>query len=489
MSNDHEMFTNYSVGVAGPVRKCIRNFFQISEEHVVHLPHISLHSPEVQDVLNKPCLREIVKQVIQRALSSNSEMLNENSWLTVVPLSLRNSEEDIVNYLGMVVAVDFRHWGEKELKKTAHEGSVQGEEEEEVVEVVPFYCIAAQDSTCRGDQLLGESRETRSALPTAQGSVLMMRGSAAMIYLLRRAVDDYQIPWYSPSFLSTFHSEEEALEGLKPCFLGCTSDQVTPMWIPAAKERVAILLSLAKVLTKKKLNFYEILRSCNGMLFSSSGNGFIDQLVQLHPRYCDFGELQVPIQKRDSTSKKEETIAEMQCFPILKLSQLTSIAIAEALHAFWSHSNGEFSTKSTSWLDDARFRWAENQQNIGSAGFLFHDEDQLSICCDYQIPKALRSCDLMRFDVYLTDKITKSILLPTNGLEEVAIRVGTLIAGEMLLYSIQKHFCVLCHALGISLDSDGAMVSVTAQHLDYALWFAGRSISSMNHHLCRTLMY
>lgn len=480
------MLTNYSVAISRPVRKCIRDFFKISEKRVVQLPHISLHSPEMQDMLNKPCLRALVQQVLERALLSNSKVLNENSWLNAVPLSLRNSEEDIVNYLGMVVAVDFRHWGEKGLKNSAHDGFVK---EEEVVEVVPFYCVAAQDSTNRGDQTLGERRETSSALPTAQGRVLMMRGSAAMIYLLRRAVDDYHIPWYSPSFLNTFHSEQEALEGLKPCFLGCTSDLVTPMWIPAVKERVAILLSLAKVLTTEKLSFYEILRSCNAMLFDSSRNGFIDQLVRLHPRYCDFGELQVTKQKRDSTCKKEETIAETQCFPILKLSQLTAIAIIDALHAFWSDSNIELSTTSTSWIDDARCRRAESQQKKGLTRFLFHDEDQLSICCDYQIPKALRACDVMRFDVYLADKISKSILLPTNSLDEVAIRVGTLIAGEMLLHSIQKHFCALCHTLGIPLDSNEATVSVTAQHLDYALWFGGRSISWMNHHLCRTLMY
>lgn len=475
---------------SGPIRPLIRQIFHLPQKKVVKLPHLSVQCPGLEDILGNCFLRELAEQVLRRTAYSSYEMASEgSSWLDIIPRSLRTCEEDIVNYLGMVVAIDFRHWGEKECVRSAQE--TVGAHEPEMVEVVPFYCLVTSTSINKGDLKHAESGENvRNAPNSADNTVAVMRGSAAMMYLLRRAVEEYHIPWYSPAFLTTFCSVEEAVKGLNVCFLGCMMDQVTPMYVPAVEERVTLLISLAKTLTTKKLSFYDILRSCNGLLFSSSRTGFLDALQKLHPRYWDVSKLRVSVGTIDSKGempKEEETIL---CFPLLKLSQLTCIAISDALKAFWYlEQTDERVGKTFSWLDEAKARVTTHQQEKIFSEPVFYDEEELSICCDYQVPKALRAAGIMQFDSYLTDLVAQNIILRSGEEEEAAIRVGSLVAAEILLHCFEQYFPELSQAFDISICNDHERRTVTAQTLDYALWLAGRSLSSMSHHLCRTIMY
>lgn len=476
-------------GFSEPVRPFIRKFFHLPEKKVVELPYLSVHCPEMVDILENVFLRELAEQVVRQTVFSGTELGNESStWLDIIPPSLRTCEEDIVNYLGMVVAIDFRHWGEKESVTPVPKGG--GIVEGEAVEVIPFYCVAQQTSASNGVQKHAETRKTGSGACDSTSNVILLRGSAAMMYLLRRAVEEYHIPWYSPVFLNTFHSVEAAVEALKVCFLGCAIDQVTPMCIPAMKERVELLLSLANALTSKKVSFYSMLQTCGGMLFDASRNGFIDQLQQLHLRYCDMGKLQVFMDTADSNGKVTKRECHRTRFPLLKLAQLTSIAVADGLQGFWRLAEPESTpSRIPSWLNNARCHCNGTQQRKSCTAPFFHDEEHLSICCDYQVPKALRAAGVMRFDPHLTDLVATSNILHAGGEAEVAIRVGSLIGGEMLLHCFQEHFSALCYAFNITLGNEGEKRTVTAQSLDYALWFAGRSLSFMNHHLCRTIMY
>lgn len=460
------------------VRCFIRNNFSRLRDESVQLPHVSVCRPNM-DTIN-PSLELLIKEALRASMVSATNPSHESHWLDIVPAPLRGREEDIVNYLGMVVAIDFRHWGER----TGSEGCV-AEVGEEVKGFTGFYCVASSAVLSEADTKHAEQNVSTEETRTGGNdkSTRMVRGSAAMMFLLRRAVEEHNIPWYDPLYLRGLENEEIALKVLTPCFLGCEEDGVQPMWMPAVKERVSLLLSLGAELRRLETSFYKLLVKSRGYLFSceESGNGFVDQLRLLHSRYNDVGDLSLP--------------KGVICIPILKLSQLTAVGIINALKAFWLRKEKDTMTigESCSWLQE---RYHAVHLSRHGCHHVFFDENNLSLCCDYQIPKALRACHILKYDSDLSHRIDHHVLLAPGSSEEVAIRVGTLVAGEMLLEFLNEHRDELSKRFNINnqvlQQEESELVTkspiIASNALDYALWFMGRTLSS-HHHLCRTIMY
>ncbi|KAG5490039.1 hypothetical protein JKF63_00158 [Porcisia hertigi] len=461
-------------------------------------------------------------------------------WLLSVPESLRYEEAAVVNYLGMMVAIDFCHWAE--VPRSAGE-CVTASVGEEVTNFAGFYAVVepfSRDSaSVKGGATVSASvpgvfvepsstalKEQNTLPKSPDAPVTLLRGSAAMMYLLHRAVEVHHIPWYDPNFLQRFHGDTEAaMSALRVCFLGCEEDGITPLWMPCTRERVELLLSLADAFNVRQTSYHALLRECGGFMFAPEGagvsttsRGFVPALVHLHPRYCDFA--YVP---GDSShcfgANSGETAPSVSAVPVLKLSQLTALAIEQALPDLWRYQGAiEASAKSTvsgvspserkdSWLTEraARFTHSDARTRLTDScspvSGVFSDHTKLSICCDYQIPKTLRAAGLLLYDDHLARVVDRHVLLSPGSAEEVSIRVATLVAADRLLEFInaasQRPSLFQRGAGATASGVPGAPVqlpvirSCNVNHLDYALWYVGRSMfpGEARHHLCRTIMY
>ncbi|CBZ26013.1 conserved hypothetical protein [Leishmania mexicana MHOM/GT/2001/U1103] len=463
-----------------------------------------------------------------------------NHWLLSVPESLRFDEAAVVNYLGMMVAIDFCHWAEVPCKAGRTTTASVGEE---VTGFAGFYVAVDPPS---GESALRNGGTTDSAavaelftelssavpkelgtLPTAPAAApTVLRGSAAMMYLLRRAVEVYHVPWFRPDFLQRFRGDTAAaMSALRLCFLGCEQDGITPLWMPCTRERVELLLSLADAFVAHQTSYYELLRACGGFLFAPDAAaaatapcGFVPSLVRLHPRYGDFA--CVPVEGTGCLGGNTGEAAPDVCIvPVLKLSQLTALAIEQALPELWRYQAASSasskpllsipppSAPANSWLTDRAARIARSgtesrtMEPESSLFGVFADGAKLSICCDYQIPKALRAAGLLVYDDHLAGIVDRHVLLLPGSAEEVSIRVATLIAAERLLQFLNtppKQQSSLARELGATAaEEPGAPAQLPGKrlcsviHLDYALWYVGRYMlpSEARHHLCRTIMY
>ncbi|GET93236.1 hypothetical protein, conserved [Leishmania tarentolae] len=463
-----------------------------------------------------------------------------NHWLLSVPEVLRFDEAAVVNYLGMMVAIDFCHWAEVPFNDgetiTANVG-------EEVTGFGGFY--AAVDALSRESALANSDTaesaaitelftEPLSAAPKELGTVsraaaaapTLLRGSAAMMYLLRRAVEVHHLPWFCPEFLQRFRGDTAAaMSALRVCFIGCEKDGVTPLWMPCTRERVELLLSLANTFIARGTSYYTLLRDCGGFLFAPDTEttptalcGFVPALVRFHSRYSDFA--RVPEEGSECPGRNSgEAVSDVCIVPVLKLSQLTALAIEEALPALWRyHAVSSASSRplissvlpsahASSWLADRAARIARSISELrtkkpeSSFSGVFVDCAKLSICCDYQIPKALRAAGLLMYDDHLARIVDQHVLLLPGSAEEVSIRVAALIAAERLLqflntplqqqlFLVRERGATVEEVAGAPAQLPGKRL-LSVIHLDYALWYVGRYMlpSEARHHLCRTIMY
>ncbi|XQJ31629.1 Protein of unknown function (DUF2419), putative [Leishmania guyanensis] len=476
---------------------------------------------------------------IDRDVATCSSVITDH-WLLSVPESLRCDEKAVVNYLGMLVAIDFCHWAEVPCNgrrcATARVG-------EEVTGFGGFYAAVEPPSGDSGLMNRGTTAtaavaelftEPSNTAPTELGApptvvtatATLLRGSAAMMYLLRRAVEVHHLPWFHPDFLQCFRGDTAAaMSALSVCFIGCREDGVTPLWMPCTRERVELLLSLADAFVSRRTSYYALLRECDGFIFApdaaaaaKASCGFVPALVRFHPRYCDF--VRVPVEGPGCLSVNAgEAASRVRILPVLKLSQLTALAIEQALTALWRYqaanspssasriSTAPPSTPADSWLADRAACVAHAGLESSTTGLhsslsgVFVDSAKLSICCDYQIPKALRAAGLLLYDDYLACLVDRHVLLLPGSVEEVSIRVATLIAAERLLEFLntpeQKQALLARGAGAAAAEVPGAAVqlpekkSCNVMHLDYALWYVGRYMlpRKARHHLCRTIMY
>lgn len=377
---------------------------------------VAVRDPSDVDTSARPALESLIAFLTEYIEGKSQEGTEtSNGWLSAVPLCLRSNLENAVEYLCMLVAIDFRHWAE-ESEDEAHVGDVVNQKN--------FYAIEQSDA--------GTSR--------------LVRGSQAMVLLLREAVDVSGVHWYDTDYLLA----DNTSDAVRRSFLGVASDGVTPMFMPATDNRIQILLELAQAKRSateiqsrgnKFLTFLSMMEASEYRLYSSlvaerqesivsACPGFFDRLLALHSRYDDSAILD----------------GQLTVY-FLKLAQLTAIAVHTAF-----------------------------PESIS-----FKDYDQMSVCSDYQLPKALRSCGLLVYSQHLQQLVDERRLIAPGSREEVEIRLGSTLAAERL----KQH--MNASVLPRRTSASAAICDVGA--LDYALWYVGRSDSSTPHHLCRTVMY
>jgi hypothetical protein len=382
----------------------------------------------VEDVLRNPDTQALINFIVTEATKqcpvrdANKE---PTGWLASVPKILRRDVVASVNYLMMLVAIDFRHWGE------------EGEEQAPVGEAVRqknFFAVVIEGNDA------GDTQHAEKDCVDKQ----LVRGSAAMVYLLKRAVDTLGIRWFDPVVAATMSASD-----LTQLMWGVEEDGVTPMLMPAAAERVHLIHSLAAALPAQGyLSFFHLVTGLDSMpadgvvrglsLYSHKGtriDGILDRLLNLHNRYDDTSIL--PLQEQLPDGRSEVLIH------FFKLSQLSIVAL----------------------------------QNAFPGVFVIDDIDLLGVCSDYQLPKALRACGLIEYSAELSAKVDSRVLLGVNSREEIEIRVSSTIAAKRLQDWINANKLCNDHR-----KCDAAL-------MDYALWYFGRSNKSLHHHLCRTEMY
>ncbi len=83
--------------------------------------------------------------------------------------------------------------------------------------------------------------------------------------------------------------------------------------------------------------------------------------------------------------------------------------------------------------------------------------DQLTVFADYKLPQVLRRLGILSYDSQLAEAIHSRTLIPAGDRREVEIRIATIWAAELMR-----------RALALRVPE------ITALHLDYWLWAAGR---------------
>ncbi|KAH9582161.1 Queuosine salvage protein family [Trypanosoma melophagium] len=416
-------------------------------------PYVSVKN--VTECVEQPHFKKLLDIYLNEF---HKETITSSHWLPAVPVNLRGDLEEVVNYLGMLIAIDFRHWGERGANDKG--GETQTPVGSRVVDFCGFYATMP----------LGE-KDPHAEKDVGVGGGRLLRGSAAMVYLLRRAVEEAGVYWHRPEVLlrqelnknenekKEENEEKEAL--LCYCFRGHAGDEAeTPMWMPATQTRMRILMDIARELQKRGDSFYDIWCRSQGYLYhpNTPSRGFLAQLVNLHPRYKD-----VCVVRRENTNNSE-TVVEV---PVLKLAQLTALAIDDVM---------------THMRDFIEYT-PEYDFSIPTLG-AFHDRDKLTICCDYQIPKALRLLGIIEYNTHLAYLVDEGILLAPGGVEESSIRVAALVASEILLECLRRNVRTVEGEEYRSVKWDSPMV-------DHLLWWIGRHHAdpSIRHHLCSTIMY
>ena len=83
--------------------------------------------------------------------------------------------------------------------------------------------------------------------------------------------------------------------------------------------------------------------------------------------------------------------------------------------------------------------------------------DRLTVFADYKLPQVLRRLGILIYDPDLAATVDSQVLIPAGSCQEVEIRVATVWAAELMRRALASRF-----------------PEVTALHIDYWLWFAGR---------------
>lgn len=188
-----------------------------------------------------------------------------------------------IEYLAMLVAIDFRHW--------AADPSDKGVKAGDRVRVKQFFA------------------------PPLDSATPAPRGSQAATALLKRAAEK-GIGWFTPAFL--LREAYVVRKDLEDIMTGVEADLKTPLVIPSLTDRIVVLRDIANNLQRNKSSFSRMLLECGGKLCtdgpSDASKGFIDALIKTSSRYNDGVTL--------GTGKR---------VAMNKLAQLTAVALHSAL--------------------------------------------------------------------------------------------------------------------------------------------------------------
>lgn len=252
---------------------------------------------------------------------------------------------------------------------------------------------------------------------------VLLRGSAAMAYLAKKAYQN-GVKLFDADFM-----KHMTVDILRPHFIGFDCDE-NVMEIPWLADRVKVLNEVGEILLKKwNGSFCNILIEAKRRAFNQ-GNGFVEILINDFPRF------------------KDEYIYKNKKIGIHKLAQLSVIALQSTLSSYYKFP-------------------------------LFEDFNALTLCADYQLPRALRALGVLEYKAELSNYVDQEIPLVPGSSMEIELRMATICVGE--------HLKQISNAV---LTKENRPL-ITSQELDFFLWSYGRQLDRNvhKHHLSITTMY
>lgn len=369
-------------------------------------------------------------------------------WALSVPDVLRDpaaSDDDRANYIGMTIAIDYRHWIAGPLGHIPLEATAESVSDHAPPGLRPFEKTVPLQFWHRTTP---SPRDVAAQQTAVKEEDRWVRGSQSMMHSLREAVERADSPfhWYRPDVLTnpvkwsvdtaasimTYKVQPPnapAPRSSAEAAMAAAGWPEAP--IPALPERVEMLREIATTLIRHKASYLDIAKVSHRRLFNN-GYGFIERLLVLHRRYDDHAILP----GADGAVHKVN---------LLKLAQLTAIA-----------------------LHDARCIFSD------PTVFEFTDWDQLQVAPDYQLPKALRNAGCLRYSARLAALVDGHELIPAGSREEAELRIATVAAARALYEALRKRY-------------GDARVDVSL--VDFVLWLAGREATAQAHHLTITDKY
>eukprot|EP00759_Apiculatamorpha_spiralis_P052706 PhF_6_TR5963/c0_g1_i1/m.8616 len=318
---------------------------------------------------NSECVTNLVHRINTLRTTTNLDEEASFGWRDCIPSNL-TADDDRIQYLMAVVAIDFRHWIWTSSSPTPSEKAVTW--------------------TCEG-----------------------FRGSHAMTTLLKRSVEsgcESVMSWYTVEGMKSIN--ESVLNKILP-------------GVPACRERVTILNDIGNTLSQRKQTFSDLVREAAGWLYASDGSGFIQRLLELHPRFIDF----------------------YNTTPILKLAQLSVLALTCAVPSLLGY---------------------------------FRDMNRLTLCADYQIPRSLRALGLLTYSPSLAEKVDQQGKLEVGGSEEAEIRCGAITMGRRVVARYRELYS--------SKVEEELPIGVVDYAL-WRIGRSGEIEGLKPHHLAETIMY
>lgn len=196
--------------------------------------------------------------------------------------------------------------------------------------------------------------------------------------------------------------------------------------IPMLKERVSNLRNVGKAIERRNMNFQKNFEVCKYKFLD-----IVETIVNLFASYEDVSQYRG------------------RCIKFYKRAQL--------------------------------FPMVYHGRAISSDGVLkpIADPENFGPIADYEVPKVLRGCGVLRYSKKLAAKIDNGEIIPKDSPEEIEIRAQTIIAMSRLLENIN------CLKRGWQLKE------ITMAELDYAIWSMGSNTKfrSRRHHCTYTTAY
>ena len=458
----------------------------------------------------------------------------ENSCVT--------NDRDILNFLGCVLAVDFRHWG-------------SGTYGDDVAKVEGCWCVtrAFPLLPCRcsaaGKRVYEKDvRQVYGHDHSRPGERTVVRGSMAMVCRMRDAVDlaaedDPNRFWFRPAALvrRTIDDADGRFELVEQLFSGFADPEArVPLLFPAAMKRVEILKEVAMFFKTTGKDFYDLVVEADRTLVVASEtptaaaaatdahateftalSGLLPALCRHMPRFLDaaiFARHSRHDPSHDGAPSSQPKFAALHALtsppegsatrfivetnPVLREyahEPLDEVAVlflklAQLFATATRSSRGLFTSGPLRWLRD---------------DMPFHDEaEHMTIASDYQIPNALRFAGLITYSEELSTDIDSRLLLPPLCQKEVEIRLVSIIAATTLRAAVLDAVRARAAALRSLPSADAGMNSnpsetatqleqaaatFTTSLLDFAVWLFGRTLTSTKlgrpHHLTPGIMY
>lgn len=120
---------------------------------------------------------------------------------------------------------------------------------------------------------------------------------------------------------------------------------------------------------------------------------------------------------------------------------------------------------------------------------LVEDIDEVGPICDYELPKALRSMDILKYSESLAEAVDNWFEIRKDGQMEIELRMATAVACCKLLEEINRYKLIAKLERGAAEIPLACLRPINICHLDYWLWMMGRKAKHLRPHITRTSAY